>query len=341
MVTSELAVGDRARRQAGVVVVTSLALVAVFAVFMWLSKETAALNVSQPWQDDPYDVLVSLDFVVLPLLVAAGALRAQLCRRYSVLPARRLVDLLCVCRAAVGVCLVTELGEWVAVALGLHRAQWTALTAWQVAALLTATAAMVGAGLGLSRAARAVNRVAEAAPQPDWLSDAVALGLRMCGLLRRRADRASAVVRWADVHLVMRVRSHPIVAAALLADALALPYVAAKIVFEAYPPALVLLAFALPAAALFALIVLVGRYLRVVAPRSNVVPVGLSTTVAACIVGPVVFAFHDSLLPQHQTAAELNALLFGGAVVGGAASLTVHLALRGFRLRHSHASERS
>jgi hypothetical protein len=311
-------------------VVGSLALVAVFAVGMWLSKEISALDIRQPWQDDPYDVLVSLDFVVLPLLVAIGALRAQLCRRYSVLPARRLVDLLRVCRAAVGACLVTQLGLWVAVGLGLHRAEWTAVTAWQVAALAALTVAMIGAGVLLRRAGGAVNRIARADAQPDWLTDAVALGLRGSGLLHHQADRASDAVRWTDEHLVRRVRSHPVLAAALLADALALPYVAAK----------VLLSFALPAAALFALIMLVGRYLRVVAPRSDATSTGTSVAVVGCIVGTVIFAFHDSLLPQHQTAAQLNALLFGGAIAGGTVSLGAQLALRRVRAARRPVSRR-
>jgi len=327
VLSSELAVGERARRRAGLAIVTSLALVASFAAFTWLSKETPSLYVRQPWQDDPYDVLVSLDFVVLPLLVATGVLRFQLCRRYSVLPARRLVDLLRICGAAVGACLVTELGEWIAVALGLHRAAWDAATIWQVVALMASTVAMVGVGLLLRSATHAVDRVARPAAQPDWLADAVTLGLRASGVLRRQGDRGGAAVRWTDAHVVTRVRSHPVVAAVLLASVLALPYVATKIVLEGYPPALVLLSFALPAGALFALIVLVGRYLRIVAPRLDTSPAGVSAAVVACIVGTLVFALHDSLLPRHQTAAELNALLFGGAIAGGIASIAMRVAL--------------
>ncbi len=328
---SELSVGERARRHAGLAIAVSLALVTLFALLTWLSKETRALYMRQPWQDDPYDALVSLDFVLLPLLVAIGALRVQLCRRYLVLPARRLVDLLRLCRATVVVCLVTQLAEWIAVFLRLHHATWTAATAWQVAALLALTVAMVCASVLLRRSVRAVSRVACAGAQPDWLADAVTLGLLVSAVLRRRGDRVRDVVRWTDTHVVTRVRTRPVAAAALLSSVLALPYVGAKIVFEGYPPALVLLSFAFPAAALFALIVLIGRYLRVVAPRSNTTPIGVSAVVVACLVGTVIFALHDSLLPQQQTAAELNALLFGGALAGGIASLITQSALQRFR----------
>jgi hypothetical protein len=62
--------------------------------------------------------------------------------------------------------------------------------------------------------------------------------------------------------------------------------------------------------------------------------------VVGCVVGTVLFALHDSLLPQHQTAAELNALLFGGAITGGIASLGAHLALRRVRAARPPASRR-
>lgn len=107
-----------------------------------------------------------LDFVVLPLLVAIGALRAQLCRRYELLPARRLVDLLRVGAAALGATLVTELVEWVPVILGSHRAAWTAVTTWQAAALAVLTVVTAGTRLLLRRAGRAVSVVAADA-QPD------------------------------------------------------------------------------------------------------------------------------------------------------------------------------
>jgi len=311
-------------------IAASLTFATTFVLFTWLSKETPGLNLHQPWQDDPYDVLVSLDFVILPVLVVTAALRIQLCRRYAALPARRLVDLLRICGAAVGVCLATELGEWVALALGLHKAAWTAVTAWQVAALTVLTVAAIGTFLLLHHAAHRVRRMASPSPQPDWLADAVTLGLRISQPFGRHRDRAQRVVRWIDVQVIARVRRHPIRAAALLACVLALPYVAAKIVVEGYPPALVLLSFALPAASLFAFVVVVGRYLRIVAPEHTEPPAWLCATVMACVSGTVVFAFHDSLL-THETAAGLNALLFGGGMIGGVASFTALVALRHFR----------
>jgi len=297
----------------------SVGLAAVFVVVQWVSKQAPALNVRQPWQDDPYDVLVSLDFAVLPVLVGAGLLRVQLCRRFEPLPARRLLDLLRVSTAALAVCLATEVAEWVAVLLGHHRASWTAATTWQVAALAALTVGTVGMWARIRGATRTMPGATRLAVQPDWLSDGVALGLRAAAVLGMGAS-ARAAVHWVDARVITRVRTRPVAAAGVLAGGLAAPFVAAKIVFEGYGPPLALLSAAFATAALFALVVAVGGYLRVVAPRPAATPVWLSSTVLACAGGSVAFAFHDSLLAQ-QTVGGLTALFLGGGFAAGTASV--------------------
>ena len=320
VLSTELAVGEPARVRAGLAIIASLVLAAVFAVFTVVCKETAALDLRQPWQDDPYDVVVSLDFVALPLLVIIGVLRVQLCRRYEPLPARRLVDLLRAGGAAVAVSLATELVEWVAVLLGRHRATWTAATRAQVAALAMLTAATIGARVLLRRAARTVTQVATPEAQPDWLADGVALGLRAAAMLGQHRDWAQAMICRADTRVIARVRAHPVAAAGLVAVALAMPFVVAKIVLEGYPAPLVLLVFAFVTASLFAFLVVVGGYLRLVATHTARTPVWLSSTVLACTAGSVAFAFHDSLLAQ-QSVRGLSVLFFGAALAAGTASL--------------------
>jgi hypothetical protein len=157
----------------------------------------------------------------------------------------------------------------------------------------------------------------------------VNLGMHISAALGRHADRGQNAIHWIDDQAVARIRRYPVLAAALLAAGCGLPYVAAKIVLEGYPPALVLLSFALPTASLFAFIVIIGRYLRFVAPQPGRTPAWPAATVAACIGGSITFAFHDSLLP-HQTAAGLNALLFGGALAAGALYAAVTAAMRRF-----------
>ena len=275
----------------------------------------------------PYDVLVSLDFVALPLLVVMGVLRVQLCRRYEPVPARRVVDLLRVCRVAVGLSLVTQAAEWIAVALGRNSGRWTAGTSWQVVALGALTVATIGSCVLLERARRGVSRATHAAAQPDWLADAVALSMREARLLGPLRELARSAVRWTDRRVIDRVRAHPIAAAALIAAVLTIPEVAAKIVLERYPASLVVFVFAVSTASLFALVVLVGAYLHVVAPTRARPSVWLCAAVVACTAGTLAVAFRDPLLgvlgtsDVHATTGTLTELLLGVGAAAGAVSL--------------------
>jgi hypothetical protein len=57
---SDLPVGHPVRRSAALALRVGFVVATVFAVVTIVSKEIAALNAPQPWQDDPYDVVVSL-----------------------------------------------------------------------------------------------------------------------------------------------------------------------------------------------------------------------------------------------------------------------------------------
>src|SRR5262249_13248114 len=135
MDSSVLGVGAGIRDRAGWAIVGSLGIATVYTVVTVMAKETPALYVHQPWQDDPYDLLVSFDFVALPLLVAISVLRVQLCRRYAPLPVRRMADLLRAAGLAIGLSLATQVAEWVAVVRGAHRAAWNETTTGQVIVL--------------------------------------------------------------------------------------------------------------------------------------------------------------------------------------------------------------
>ena len=333
---AELSVGDPVRRRAGFAFISSLVVVTAYGAVTILTKEIHALELHQPWQDDPYDVPVSFDFAVLPLLVIIGALRALLCRRYESLPARRLVDLVRAAWVAVWLSGVTALAEWIAVALGLHRAEWTRATAWQVAALAVLSVAIIACDVLLHRARRELARCTRAGAQPDWLADVIVLCQREGRRLGPLQVPVESAVRWLDRQVIARVRARPVAAAAALAIVLALPFVAAKVVLEGYPGPLVVFVFALTAAVLFAFVVIAGSYLRVVAPRKPRPSVLLRAVVAACLGGPAVFAFHDSLLAAanvRQTAGTLSVLLLGGGAAAGLVSLMVRASFR--RARNS------
>jgi hypothetical protein len=334
---SNLPVGSPVRQDAGVAIVGALVLTAAYAAVTVIAKETPALYVRQPWQDDPYDVLVSLDFIALPLLVAICVLRVQLCRRYEPLPIRRLIDLLRGCRVALGLSFVTQLAEWIAVLQSRDGGRWTLLTTWQVVVLGAFTAATIVFGVLLERARRAVCGTAHATAQPDWLADAVVLGLREACRLGPLRALAQSAVGWANLNVISRVRAHPIAAAALVAAVLTVPEVVAKIVLERYPASLVVFVFVVSTASLFALLVVVGAYLRVVAPNRARPSVWPCAAVVACTAGTLAVAFRDPLLQSvgsgsaHATTVMLTELLLGAGVAAGVLSLAAQTAFRRLR----------
>jgi hypothetical protein len=327
MSVTELGVGDPLRTRGRNAITATLMLGIVFFAVTWLAKEVPSFDLVQPWQDDPFDVITSLDYVILPGLVLAGVLRMQLCRRDQPLPARRLADLFRLCLVLLAVIAVTILSEWTATALGLHRDRWDAQTGWQLIALSAVSVSVIATAALIGKANRSFRATAIADAQPDWLADAAVLGLRWSGFLSRGGSRVRSVVLWVDAVIFGRVRSHPVVAAGVLSCALAVPFVASKVLLEGYPPLLVALSFALPACSLFAFSILLGRALRIVAPRSRPHSLWLDALVAGCVTGPLVFAFHDTLL-THPSQLEINALLFGGGLAGAAICLSAEFALR-------------
>ena len=63
-----LAAGDPARAAAGRAIISSLLAGCAFTAYLWGAKELRPLYVHEPWQDDPYDAVVSFAFICVPLL---------------------------------------------------------------------------------------------------------------------------------------------------------------------------------------------------------------------------------------------------------------------------------
>ena len=78
--TPVLAVGDPSRRRIGLAAVMALWTAAGFVVYLWVAKEIRLLYVHEPWQNDPYDAVVSFAFFFVPILAAFCLTRAALCK---------------------------------------------------------------------------------------------------------------------------------------------------------------------------------------------------------------------------------------------------------------------
>ncbi len=94
---------------------SALTLSTAFLAFIWIAKEVPSLYLHEPWQNDPYDAMISFSFVAIPLLVGPMLLRLQLCKRNTPLPVRRVADLLRLSRVVVGTVGLTLVFQWTSV----------------------------------------------------------------------------------------------------------------------------------------------------------------------------------------------------------------------------------
>jgi hypothetical protein len=290
---SELPIGDPARRTIGRAVLASLIAAVAFLAFSWLGKELRALYVHEPWQDDPYDAVVSASFWLVPSLVGLGALRVALCRRSAPLPLRRALVVVRVGRLLAGAVLLTLGGDWAAVALGVHRRDWTATTTVLAVLLAVATALGLVAAREVRRAGRELRRRPSAPSQPDWLADALALAERETIRLGPWRDGALTGLRWLDTRLVARIRRHPLLAALAVSLAGGVVVSAPQVLSEGYAPAMALFYVGVTASGMFAFLAIAGAHLRLVGRREA--GGAVRALVVACTSVPLTVAFRGAL----------------------------------------------
>jgi len=316
-----------------------------------LTTQDKAVRAHSPWQDDPYDVVVSLCLLFLPTLLAAGALRALSCRADEELPVTRARDLIQLARlvtAAVMVCVVTQwaavLARWggplvtAARAPSAHAAGRDAqgrglVVALGLVTLLAAVAFLLAARVMRSPGTRGWPR----ADGPDWIADWFGVAARVAG------RRGRAVIAFAERRLVdgaWGVRRHPVAAAAAIAVCCGAAVAASQVVGEhVYPrpvaAAQVMALFTLVGASgTFVFLVAAGHYLRVVAPPPARTPrraAVLRGTLAAAASVPFTVAFRSAAGGAANGFADLVGLIAVVAAVAGLIALAVRPRCRSTR----------
>src|SRR3954469_2525655 len=110
----------------------------LFTAFAMATTQVRALRAHSPWQDDPYDVVVSFTQLLVPALAAAVAVRIAV-RRPEAAPG----DLSRGGWALVGLIAMTAATDWVAVGLRVHEDAWGRVGQLLIAALALITAVTV------------------------------------------------------------------------------------------------------------------------------------------------------------------------------------------------------
>ncbi|MGI8577633.1 MAG: hypothetical protein ACR2KG_06885 [Nocardioidaceae bacterium] len=332
--STDLPAGHELRRTVGRALVFTGVTAAAFTAFAVLTTQVHAVRSGSPWQDDPYDAVVSFTEFFVPPLAVLGAIRALLCRRDEPLPVVRVDQLLRLAKAIgflVGITVVTDV---VALALRADRRLWNGLTPVSIAALAVVVAALGVSGFAVWRAHHAVRRlVGAAADQGDWLGDLPVLASRLTSSWQPRHRRpalafAAWTTRWPALH---RHLAAAMVALALLVVGATLS--GAQAWREGYPASLFVFGTLLFAGTTWAGLVIVNRYLSLVAVPHAETRAGRAARVSfvlGCLVLPVVGGLRDLIWqalgvgPYVRTPGQLCLVTFGG---GGLVTVIAFFAL--------------
>jgi hypothetical protein len=191
-------------------ILAALGAAVLFEALTLLTTQDKIVRAVSPWQDDPYDVIVSFAMLDVPVLALAIALRLPAWRapggsdrgHQTVRAAGTLMTL-------TGLTLAVE---WAAVIAGAHAPVWNGWTTALVAGLAAVSVLTLAAAAGLWRQ-RSPRRAARGWRQ-DWLGDVALIGRRI-----------PVVGRWATDGMVEWIRTHAtavFVTASVLAAAAAI-----------------------------------------------------------------------------------------------------------------------
>lgn len=242
----------------------------LFTAFAAGTTQVRAVRAQSPWQDDPYDVVVSFTQLLVPALAVAVVVRIAGRR-----PQPALRGLPRGGRALVGMVAVTAVTDWVAVALRVHADTWSGTSRLLIAALAVVTLAAAAAATTLRRATRRTvdrARLAPAAAGPDWADD-VLIGVGdlfgRCGAAGRPAARAVGWLRRVVVGGRHGLRRHRLATAVLAGVAVSAWFTLAEALGDGlgpHPAAAVVARIVIGTAGLLTALIPLNAYLCVLRP---------------------------------------------------------------------------
>ncbi len=303
MSTMTIPVGDARRAAVQRSLLWTYIAAALFVIFALVTTQWKWARSFSPWQDDPYDAVVSFTAIIVPLVTAAMMMRLVACRRDQALPHSRLRDLVRASTVVHVLVLATIAADWIAVAQGIHADVWDTVGKFLIAALMVLSLCVAGSACATWIVARRLQQATVAVitedDGPDWLDDGLLL-LQRLQHLRWGKKIITPIYKIAHSCVTSRfgIKQHPVVAAGVTAIAAGGIFSTVQGVQEGYSLAVMGLFATIYATGLFAAMILIGTYVHFVARPSRpqwqsqrLLPAAVLATFSV----PVAVAFRDQL----------------------------------------------
>ena len=168
-------VGHPARPAVRSALSASLLNAAVFTAFAYLTTHVKPIRRISPWQDDPYDTVVTFTMFFVPMLSVLIVMRMMLCSRNRILPLHRATQLRRAALVSAGMVTATYATDYVAVVARADGSMWNGRTSWLIAALALASVPAAVNWAMLARTRGILPRPADDGDRAtdDWLDDAL------------------------------------------------------------------------------------------------------------------------------------------------------------------------
>lgn len=283
-------------------VAAGLGSAAVFESLAVVSTQVRSVRAASPWQQDPYNAVVGLAQVAVPMLGLVILLRLLAWRAPGGPDReRQVVRAAGAMTALVGLALAFE---WAAVGTMRSWAAWT----WALAGgLVVASVCAVVAAVLLARC-----RGTRARWRHDWLGDVLLVGRTV-----------PALRRWATADAADWVRRRAMTVFVLASALAAAGTVGAMVVGERWSdPLLIGWALIAQTTTFLAFCVISNAVAGFIArpDRSRARRAAEASVVAGCVAVHVAVAFHDQLWPGPLSVADLVVLTLGAGAATSAAS---------------------
>lgn len=309
---------DENGRTSLIAILGCLGTAGVFEAVTVLATQDKTVRATSPWQDDPYDAVVSLTQFVVPMLALVIALRLPVWRapggpdreRQTVRAAGAMTTL-------IGLALAFE---WAAVIVGAHASSWNTWTSLLISGLAAASVLTVAVTAMLVRGRR--PRGSARRWRHDWLGDVVVL-----------CERIPVLRRWAAPEAVVWVRRRAMTVFVALSVLAAVGITGAQAIGERWTnPLLIAWMLAVETTSYLAFCVIGNAVAGFIArpARTRLRRIAETSVIAGCVAIHLATAFRDALWPGSRPLTSVPALVaftLGAGLITSVFTVGIRLAL--------------